>query len=475
MAKENIPFHILHLNDDCLSEVFKFLDLIDLIELYKVHWRFHNGIQFTVRSPKKEIRLSRDQWLKVEPNSIENFVRKFGQDIACLTIKDCERQTEVEQLINQYCSNGNVQKFSFHSFSISEDFIDNNVNMFKHLKSIILNGIIAGDSEDTLIKLFSMTTAVKDIQIRNMFFIKYYLNSALLTKILPHQLESLTFNNFNENLFNGISIHLNTTVKRVKISSQAIKVLEFLPNIESLDIKIWNRLENHSFQLILNLKNLTTLNVYIQKFNWTNDVGMDLRSFLVMLQKVNALEKLTLHDFRYYNIVETINEIKNSVCKLTKLKRLELHWNFNFAPKISLYLNYKQLRDYLFMDEDFAENISSSLKQLREFYYKNDVLQSRQRIENILSGFVGLTKNLVILTIKIRSIDSEPDEHYYDKLYDKLSLLRQRQNSDEMLVVSIINNCERIEIKKNNWLKLHAGRMRCCFDRVPSEFNIRDI
>lgn len=87
-------------------------------------------------------------------------------------------------------------------------------------------------------------------------------------------------------------------------------------------------------------------------------------------------------------------------------------------------------------------------------------------MENILYGFVGLANNLNVFTANFDS-SSKSGECYYVTLYDELSLLRQSQNSDEMLVVTIIDgNSKQIEIKKNKLMKLRAGRMECYFQNL---------
>lgn len=288
--------HIFDLNDHCLFEVFKYLQSNDLIELYKAHWRFYDAIQLRIKSSKKPITLFCDELR--EPSNFEDFVRTFGQYIAYLVLEvhgQPANRTEVKRLINQHCSNGNVRKCSFRAFPINESFIGDNINFFKHLKSMFMDSVDM--NEATMIKLFNTITAVKDLQIRGSQTECNIDAGLLLSKILSHTLESLTFcvrwEDISEEIFTGLPI--NTTVKYVKISTQAIKLLEFLPNIESLEIQVLNRVKNHSLNAILTLKKLHTLNVFIPN---SGSAAMNVNSLLAMLAKVNVLEKLRLQDMR---------------------------------------------------------------------------------------------------------------------------------------------------------------------------------
>lgn len=124
MAK-NQDFNILVLNDDCLAEIFEYLDSIDLLKLYRIHSRFHEAIGKVLRK----------KCVNIKPYS-EDFLEKFGDKIKIVKIVNYRAVTE---LIKKYISGGNVEKCELYcsGMLLDEELIQENLKFFQSLKSLI--------------------------------------------------------------------------------------------------------------------------------------------------------------------------------------------------------------------------------------------------------------------------------------------------------------------------------------------------
>lgn len=120
--KQDAPSNILNsLNDQCFYEIFRRLDLPDLVNIAEVCQHFNGQAKKTFSSSAyKQMNLT-DTVYRDQPNKMKKVLRHFGADIQSLHIESVPRaDTYLLNAIHEYCTE-NLKELRLELFHIEED------------------------------------------------------------------------------------------------------------------------------------------------------------------------------------------------------------------------------------------------------------------------------------------------------------------------------------------------------------------
>lgn len=425
------------LNEDCLYEVVKHLDIDSLCELYNVREQFRNVINKVVVENPIIFKVSQyyegNHFDKL--SQISKFLEMFGGRVKQLKIDlpahyEYEHyeaaklmSTDIEALIENYCTNGNVKHFAFSNLELTDEFIDNNARFFNALESIEMD--------------------VKQIETDELFDIMPMLNMAKKIKILTRDNRDVNdfLRNINLNQVENLEIiGVNSTRHAIKINhlpvSPSVKRLKLpycgldpaalvqkFPNLEYLEYGQ----ENFEFSLspLVKLSSLNGLSLLYGENNKRH-----VFAFLIGLASQNSLETLKLTEISskytektWLGYDEMEMKFVKSLKKLKHLKALSLNTEPNFLRHL----------------EEIAEN----LKELQRFewdctFIETEIFSQTKEflLESILQ-FVRKAKKLVELKLML-----EIDDMVMHDFFRKLTKIRKRQKSKKILNVVLIEDVD---------------------------------
>lgn len=196
-----------------------------------------------------------------------------------------------------------------------------------------------------------------------------------------------------------------------------------LPNVVSLGLEL------HSNNMLKQLPASNLSNLQKLSLNFTKNLSQADRDnifYSLSARYFPQLKSLSIFIDRIHS--DDKRKLLETVCQLQNLTELSL---LNFLP-----INGGLGKSIL--------NIALNLKELQVFEYEYE------KNESTLCHFVRLAPTLVTLSL----IEHRPPADSYDSFYDKLSSIRERQNSQKVLYVKILG-CQRSCFKqRTKWVKL---------------------
>lgn len=131
--------HILvALNDDCLQEVFRRLELLDLTRIAEVCKRFNKEAKKTFERKYKHLKLEYGSDFSGQPEALEGMFGHFGSSIQTLSTEAyaSESETFILQLINRYC-NPTLKSLELRAFDLEGNF-EHIMPMLSRLETLTL-------------------------------------------------------------------------------------------------------------------------------------------------------------------------------------------------------------------------------------------------------------------------------------------------------------------------------------------------
>lgn len=410
---ENEKLKITDLNSDCLSEIFKYLNHNDLVNLKGAHSAFNSATDHVASITKYEFVIKdRHKSRKVSNviRSIDTFLQYFGDKIQHFHIK-CYQGTSHEQcnsilylhietMLKFYCGNGNVKHLSITGFELREDFVRQNLRLFTSLE--FLNAAIDEDKLDWFVEFFK-TTGLND-SIGSTFDTEVNIFEKLVSTLFENL--SMQFSHVtDEDLVpENLGSARNHTLKHLELHGNPYHttVLAHFPNIETL---AYHHLEeDHELLSILELPKLKTFELTYGFLEFSN-----VEPFLIKVARQNKLNSLTLNSERLsdtepneYEKHEEEKRLVQILCKMTNLTELKLNHHL--------------------------ERMGSSLKNLRTFYCDpaNDYVDSRFVLE-----FAKKAKQLIFLDVGCKFNKNKGKD--IQMFYDNLVKIRQSQDATKVL------------------------------------------
>lgn len=408
---ERCDLNILDSCDDFLTEIFVYLNLRDLLQLYKIHLRFHEAIGNVLLNKCVTVH---ENWDDDEIENIENFLIIFGDKVKILRIE--ESNVLAEKLIKNYLFGGNVKTCELIYFDINEKFIDNNLKFLRSLKSLSLQPYEA--NYDSVLKLIEMTNLeVLEVNCSNLDC-KFF---GRLSTCRLKRLKVLSGNYLREYVMNLPAFDSIRELDLYARESFYSSFLDHFPNVESLTLNI-PQANSTIFNSILNLSNLKCLKLEIR---WK--LCSEIDPFLISLAKLNNLESFLLH-IQHFKFTRSICK---TICEMTNLRELDVS-----AFEIP----------HLYLQE-----IGKKLTKLRKISMRPLCCSSQlETIEN-LSKFVRVGRNFT--TIIINGLRLFKMQHC-EQLYDKISKIRRNQEHKFLLNFIITNGFPTVCFETGKWVKM---------------------
>lgn len=160
-TKTTSPTTILDLNDDCMQEIFKYLDLFGLCNVADVSIRFRQNAQayfanseykdFSILNPEYE-KYATD-WLRLKPLLITltpRVLRNFGPFIRSIVVSNLVYRNlrpahEVFNMIDRYCSEALV-RLQLEDYILSNKRLALERSLFRHIQKLTLQDCDENDS-----------------------------------------------------------------------------------------------------------------------------------------------------------------------------------------------------------------------------------------------------------------------------------------------------------------------------------------
>lgn len=418
---------ILDLNDDCLMAICEFLGSKELFALHRTHRRFHNAILAVVKNVPVKIRTS-DYKTKEDGENLGKFLQLIGAKIKNITfyVDSAWKTINVEHLVHVYCSRGNVKECTFSELELSAGFIRNHVTFFRALTSLSLEEVNV--SESVFKTLARKIDGIEKFKIHNARIdtVQMMLSIAAFgteTLDLGRYWTSITLKELER-------LKVNSSVKQLKmqICYRNERMLQHFPQVNSLELEGARIYSSSILNLVLKLKNLTTLSL-----GWTlvpEDTEIDgLQSFLESLAVSNTLNALALD---LTNGLQ-IEEICEALCKLTNLKKLCLSTS-------EMYFDSSML------------DLARSLTELQTFQFFIRGAYFDVTDEEIMLKFLEIAKNLRSLCFRALGLKNR---RIYQLFYDEVVDIREEQETEHVLNIEI---CDHVLgpmfIQRNKWVRL---------------------
>lgn len=426
---ENKEIKIIDLNNSCLIEIFKNLNYEDLLSLKKARNSFGAAVDFVVRTSDiqftiKRSEINQDDQYVVQFRKIKRFLQEFGNKLKSLRIMidyAVENRRSLisyifQTLIENYCSNGNIEHCTLSNFDFSKEFLDENQIFLRSLVSLKLMHVDFNNDEMLCLMDFIIGSRIKELVIYSWI---YPIEFNILKKIASSRLESVYicvddgFKGENREDYENFDIPVNTALKSLKLPLFAFDsaYLKHFPNIEALKYDYHPRPLNHICDLV-KLRELT-LNYEYEDFG-------EISSILERLAERNSLKQLTLYDsstgaHKFDRADETL--LARILCKMTNLEDLKLETSFSFVHHLP--------------------QIAQKLRNLKRFCYEpTDMLEIGPEVNHMLATlleFVRKAKNLVYLNINCCL------KHNFQQFYEDLVTIRRLQEANYVLYVQTYN------------------------------------
>lgn len=319
---ESRTVQMLDLNDDCLIDVFSYLNFNDLVSVNQTCIRFQPLSEHVFRKKHTAINLTDtpiDDYSNVDESSftllqIRNLFVSFGPQIQKLKVASNsfkqENRYRVLDLLIRSCTS--LRVLCLTGFYIKESLYKINTTFFSHLEDLSLTLCEVCDS---IKRVFSQCHELRKLTIQS----DSNLTGSCIAISFP-RLESmkLVMNSDIE------TRHLNTFIKlNLQLTSLKIihcrncifddifpKIATFLPNLEVLNIEIeFFHDFNHNIMHLLQLNHLRELQLNCSRYS--------VSAFVEALAAKQQIEVLHLSDgLLNDNLIDAITKCK----KLTSLK-----------------------------------------------------------------------------------------------------------------------------------------------------------
>lgn len=408
--------NIIHLNDFCLIEIFKYLSFGDLFELHKVDSRIHKAIGTVLYQKNVKVTIEDENILQ-----IQSFLKIFKGQVRNLELSVLSKSSKARAkiLISLYCSDGVVEHFT-SSYTIDSqflsEFIGKNKDFFKTLKTIEFHN---GQMEDSILNM--MFEQIPAIQTMRFIGIINTIIDFLpkLVRCQLHTFEGILLDILG-NTANVENLPTISSIKTLILSTtfSELTVLNCFPNVENLNLTVLNYDAEfpNSLSIIKNLKNLKQLTLVLESVS-----KVELESFLSAMADINKLDYLSLKLCQYVEKVnfETNLDILPILCKFTNLKSLCLNTSWQFKSSLI--------------------TLATNLTQLNRLEIKGDEMKFNKKFEILgtVCGIVSNAKNLHSLSTQF-SCDEKLTKHFYEQLYDEISTIRENQSSKTILDVYVV-------------------------------------
>lgn len=213
------------LNEDCLFEIIKYLDLKDLYELKQAHRCFRNSINRVVPNKSFNINVYDFQYWIGYGIKGRKLLKSFRKQLQRLSIRFPPHfyykqeklaiilRTNYEILIEFLCANGNIQYFSIANIEFSDEFIKENVHFFQSLLSLKMD--IKQKRHDSFLTIMPLLHTAKHLTIETEGEREYGDINRFLQKVNPNRLEYLRLLGFN-NKIQFEHLPINRTLKRLE-------------------------------------------------------------------------------------------------------------------------------------------------------------------------------------------------------------------------------------------------------------------
>lgn len=216
------------LNDDCLREIFDYLNVLDLVSVAKVCPRFEAIAQarFSIKHKTFDFHeLYRAARIELHQHHLEGFLERFGQFIVNLRVSYIEIQTIdndfVLELISKYCK-GRLDILKLENFELKGRILKKMRSLFARLQKIYLRGCTF---TSPFFRHLGFCNKLKKLKFSDYSECS---DCRLFTFNLP-ELETISFKNFD-------GFGLNQMVKFLEQNPQLKKVS--IVNCESIESSI---------------------------------------------------------------------------------------------------------------------------------------------------------------------------------------------------------------------------------------------
>lgn len=205
------------LNDDCLREIFDYLNVLDLASVAEVSPRFEALARerFSIKHKTFDFHeFSKVRRTELRVHQLESFLQHFGPLIVNLRVSFIEVQTignnSVLEMISKYCSSGGLETLKLENFELKGKFLQKMRSFFARLQKLYLRGC---EFTSPFIRVLGQCTVLKKLKFSDY---SECTDTRLFTFNLP-RLETISFKNFD-----GFS--LNQLVKFIERNPQLKKI-----------------------------------------------------------------------------------------------------------------------------------------------------------------------------------------------------------------------------------------------------------
>lgn len=381
--------NIFDLNDDCLSEIFKYLSYDDLLNVESVdkNGDFKGAIHLALKSTLIEIEIritSNHTYIYEGLNKFISFLKLFGNNLSKLSLRihmysyikllfdEIDSGISIddstpESIIGQYCNEATLQHLEFHNFRPQKVCLVQNAKLFRSVKELHLSCDTSFlDFEFQLEQILDTFTGLKRLFVQNQ---NVRIEGPILSKILTTELQVLY-------LVGEINFHpgKNCSVSNFSVRELGLprydhyisKLLEKLPNVEILKI-LWPYWSIDRIEILLKLPHLRHLDL-----GWPVCELTKLEPILIEIQKRNKLDTLKLYYCSpYSHDAEMCKRISNHLSKMTNLKRLSMSIDFRCNIGAHLEKMARQLVNLnhveLYCRTESGATFDAELKQILSF------------------------------------------------------------------------------------------------------------
>lgn len=333
---------ILDLNDDCLREVFEFLNLKELTAAADVCTRFRQNAVPSARKKSKNLVLSMgSSWHDLSQ------LRNFGAFITCVNVYAggiCPKLREKIQkrfieLLNQYCTGESID-LNIRQFDITDEIALLLQSLLARVRKLEFYGC-------EISKLILQSLSIWSPELRELMFTLHDDEKAIPFESLRQCLPKLKFISFKCNShITNIDIEeilkQNLQLKQIeillceKLGDNILPLIaKYVPDIESLNLTLSDGTGRDNIQCFGQLRKLKSL--FLGKLE-------DLPYILSVLQELASksipLETLSLGGFLLHNTHDFIDTISN----LQQLKSLEIRYVGGVSATTFIEL-FKRLRE----------------------------------------------------------------------------------------------------------------------------------
>lgn len=408
MAKaetEASALKITDLNDDCITEICRYLPADNLYQLHSAHKRFYIPIKNAVPSIKVEINGE-----EAEEN-IEGFLKVFGDQVRILQALNWWNTKIMDffRWMNLYCSKNNVKDCKFTNSYLTKELMNRNSGFFESLYILEFEIIHMKSKHQNI-----FGTLIKDMRLEK----SSSTSSAGSGQTILNELHGLmsTWDMSDDGIDKSANFSLVTKLTFL-FGTYNYNMLSWFPNLVALDIVIP---ETFDLSIILNLNHLSELTMHLQYI-----AKEEQDAVISVISTFNTLKSLSLT----MNRMESDDNGKtiNSICAMTNLEELSLK---NALPVHS-------------SSDAHLLKIADSMTHLRRFQYEYD------DNEAILCEFVRRAKQLRTLSLELMGEEKE-----YVDFYEELTSIREEQSNESVLYVRIFE--DHPGLQSNRWVQMRT-------------------